>query len=252
MRPVLLLQLIVAAGLPFTWGHAKEDSIRNCRQCLVVLADSWRSIKGTMQCFERDNPESPWRAHDSEIPVSLGEAGLAWGRGVVVSPRSTFAPKKHEGDHKAPAGVFFLGQAFGFAPTDEARWIKLPYLALSPDIQAVDDPRSRYYNQVVARSRIANPDWQSSEQMFRGDQRYKWGVVVAHNTPPEPGAGSCIFLHIWKEAGIPTVGCTAMSEKNLVKVLHWLDPALHPLLVQMPRKNYSEFQTKWSLPVPTP
>ena len=64
-----------------------------------------------------------------------------------------------------------------------------------------------------------------SEKMLRDDGLYKWGVFVEHNPAAAPGAGSCIFLHIWKDSTTPTTGCTAMAEKDLVKLLRWLDPA---------------------------
>jgi hypothetical protein len=84
------------------------------------------------------------------------------------------------------------------------------------------------------------------------DDRYKWGIVVAHNLPPLPGAGSCIFLHVWKNSATTTVGCTAMPEKALVTLLRWLDPAKDPLLIQMPLPVYREiFPTFSKCPAPT-
>ena len=88
-----------------------------------------------------------------------------------------------------------------------------------------DDSRSRYYNQVIDQSKIKDPDWQSAEKMMLGDDRYKWGVFVEHNVPPKPGAGSCIFVHVWKNLQTTTSGCTALPENDLVKIIHWLDPA---------------------------
>ena len=70
--------------------------------------------------------------------------------------------------------------------------------------------------------------------MRRDDILYKWGVVVDHNAAAIPGAGSCIFLHIWKSSSAPTAGCTAMPESDLVRLLRWLDPARHPILIQLP------------------
>ena len=129
-----------------------------------------------------------------------------------------------------------------------ARWVKLPYLALSKQIEGIDDPRSRYYNQLVDRSKVARVDWRTSEQMLRNDDLYKWGIVVEHNRAARPGAGSCIFLHVWKGPASPTAGCTAMPENEIVKLLRWLDPAAHPILVQMPRSSYPAFQSKFRLP----
>ena len=157
-------------------------------------------------------------------------------------------PRKIEGDNKAPAGVFRLGPVFGYAPADSAAWVKLPYLPVSKNIEGVDDPRSRYYNRLVDRTKVARVDWRSSEQMRRDDHLYKWGAVVDHNPSAIPGAGSLIFFHIWKNSSSPTAGCTAMRERDLVRLIRWLDPAARPILVQMPRNTYPAFQTKFGLP----
>ncbi|HEX4641347.1 MAG TPA: L,D-transpeptidase family protein, partial [Chthoniobacterales bacterium] len=66
--------------------------------------------------------------------------------------------------------------------------------------------------------------------------------------PAKPGAGSCIFLHIWKNSRAATAGCTAMPEQDLVNLLGWLDPKDRPVLVQMPQKEYDDFKAKFRLP----
>jgi len=124
----------------------------------------------------------------------------------------------------------------------------LPYLALSYNIVAVDDPHSRFYNRLVNITQINHPDWKSAEKMILSDQRYKWGIVVLHNEPPKSGAGSCIFLHVWLNSSTPTSGCTAMPEEDLRRLIGWLDPAKAPLLVQLPRSIYSEQRGQWGLP----
>lgn len=176
-----------------------------------------------------------------------GKKGLGEGRGLV---RLDFgaAPLKKEGDDRAPAGIFRLSSAFGYAPARSAAWIKLPYLALSPQIEGIDDPQSRHYNKLVDRSAVAKIDWRSSERMRRDDVLYKWGVVVDHNSGRIPGGGSCIFLHVWKNSATPTTGCTAMPERDLVRLLRWLDPARHPILVQMPRATYRAIRARYGLP----
>jgi hypothetical protein len=55
-------------------------------------------------------------------------------------------------------------------------------------------------------------------------------------------------LHVWKGPEIATSGCTAMSEKNLLDIIRWLDPARHPLLVQLPEPIYNERRVEWNLP----
>jgi zinc D-Ala-D-Ala dipeptidase len=85
--------------------------------------------------------------------------------------------------------------------------------------------------------------------MRRKDALYTWVVDVKHNKQPvTPGQGSCIFLHVWRGESNPTVGCTAMSQKNLEQVLSWLDPKAQPLLIQLPKTTYQTLQTSWKLP----
>ena len=228
-------------------SRGAADPLAGSRQCLVVTSANWSAPTGALRAFERA-PDGPWKAVGDSVPVVLGKKGLGWGLGFLNVPITT-GPRKKEGDNKAPAGVFRLGPAFGYASANRARWIKLLYVALTKNTEGVDDPRSRYYNQLVDRSKIAQVDWRTSEKMLRADDLYKWGVFVAHNSSAKPGAGSCIFLHIWRNASAATAGCTAMPEGNLVKLLHWLDPAAHPILVQMPRQEYGTIQARLHLPI---
>ena len=175
----------------------------------------------------------------------FGRAGLAWGRSEMR--RSSFkGPTKREGDDKAPAGIFRLGTAFGYATKPPAT--RMRYLPLTKNVVAVDDPKSRYYNQLVDKTKIHQVDWGSAENMMLKDGRYKWGIWVRHNEPPIPGAGSCIFLHVWKNSTTLTSGCTVMAEPAMVRLLGWIDPAKDPLLIQLPRPIYNEQRAKWALP----
>jgi D-alanyl-D-alanine dipeptidase len=238
--------LFLVIGLPTVLQGATNPLVRT-RQCLVVTAADWGSTTGVLRAFER-GPAGDWKPAGEAVPVVLGKKGLGWGIGFLQPPM-TDGPRKKEGDNKVPAGMFHLGPAFGYAAADRASWIKLQYVALTKSTEGVDDPHSRYYNQLVDRSKIARVDWQTSEKMLRADDLYKWGLVVAHNSAATPGAGSCIFLHIWRNSSAATVGCTAMPERNLVKFLHWLDPAAHPILIQMPRQNYEALRTRLKLPI---
>lgn len=245
MRLGLAWWLFLMIGLPSVLRGAAGPLART-RQCLVVIAADWKSTTGALRAFERD-AGGDWRAVGETVPVVLGKKGLGWGTGFVQRPMKN-GPQKKEGDNRVPAGIFRLGPAFGYAAAEQADWIRLPYIPLTKSTEGVDDPRSRYYNQLVDRSKIARVDWHSSEKMLRTDDLYKWGLVVAHNSSATPGAGSCIFLHIWRNSSAATVGCTAMPERDLVRLLHWLDPAAHPVLIQMPRKEYDAARAKYRLP----
>ena len=124
----------------------------------------------------------------------------------------------------------------------------MPYVNLTSSVECVDDTASKFYNQVVDRSSVS-PDWNSSEHMLRSDDLYRWGILVEHNSAPAvAGGGSCIFMHIWRGPGQPTVGCTAMPQADLESLIAWLDPARTPLLVQFPEAKYKSLRKRWHLP----
>ncbi|HLM01252.1 MAG TPA: L,D-transpeptidase family protein, partial [Pyrinomonadaceae bacterium] len=179
----------------------------------------------------------------------IGKNGFALGEGMRDKLDKTDLPRpfKKEGDGKSPAGVYALTSAFGTAPKPD--FVKLPYTRLEEWTECVDDPKSSHYNKIVDRMKVGNFDWKSSEKMLEIGAEYDLGVTVAYNSNPvRKEHGSCIFLHIWKDAENATEGCTAMSRADMEKVLSWLDAAKNPALVQMPGEYYKYHQTSWKLP----
>lgn len=220
-------------------------------ELLVVTTADWNAVEGTLQRYERQHPGGKWKPVGEAITVVVGKNGLGWGSGLnsagMSELREPSDPIKKEGDGKAPAGIFRLSKAFGYSSQSELGW-KMPYISLTPSVECVDDPTSKFYNRVLDRASVS-PDWNSSEQMRRPDELYRWGIVVDHNAdPPRSGVGSCIFLHIWRGQGQGTVGCTAMPREQLEALLEWLDPARKPLLLQMPASQYRHLKQKWGLP----
>jgi D-alanyl-D-alanine dipeptidase len=206
-------------------------------QVILVTSPSWISTTGSLQRFDKIG--GTWKKAAEPFGVNLGKTGLAWGRGLHRELKS--GPQKREGDGKAPAGIFELGPAFGYAPEAPAgcRW---PYRAMTERNYLVDDPDSPEYNQLVTilDDRPDRPErfWKSVEKMKRDDNLYELGVIIQHNFPRViKGRGSAIFFHIWEKPGAPTVGCTAMARENLRELILWLDPKRHPLLVQGPAEQ---------------
>ena len=224
--------------------------LRSSRQLVLVTTRDWDAVGGTLRRFERRGARGSWTQVGGDVPIVVGRTGLAWGVGAV--PLSAAAgPRKREGDGKAPAGVFLLGSAFGFAPAREAAWLRVSYLPLTPSVECVDDVASSYYNRVVNRDLVNTVDWNSSERM-RSIEGYRWGLTVAHNDAPRvAGLGSCIFLHVWAAPDKGTAGCTAMEQPNLEALLRWLERAKRPLLVQLPEAEYARLRGSWHLPPPT-
>jgi D-alanyl-D-alanine dipeptidase len=80
------------------------------------------------------------------------------------------------------------------------------------------------------------------------DELYRKGIVIEHNTPATPAAGSCIFFHIWRSPDSPTLGCTAMDQADITRLFSWLDPSQAPLLIQMPEEQYEQLRASLDLP----
>jgi L,D-peptidoglycan transpeptidase YkuD (ErfK/YbiS/YcfS/YnhG family) len=197
------------------------------RQLLVVVSPDWRADHGTLTRWEKRGES--WKRVGAVIPVKLGKNGMAWGRGLYAAPPG--AAHKREGDGRSPAGIFELPFLLG----EGASEFRYPYRRMDRFSRCVDDPRSRSYNQIVDSRRVPQ-DYRSYERMKFPSGLYRYGIFVAHNPKRIPGAGSCIFMHIKRRDGRPTVGCTAMSSEALRSVMHWLDPRKHPLLIQAPRE----------------
>lgn len=220
----------------------------DARQLILVLTDSTTSTKGELVYFERISGISAWVKLSNIIPVVIGRTGLGWGRGLNDIDSSKL-PVKTEGDGRSPAGVFKLGAAFGYASPDKMKGLKIPYFPITEMVECIDDIKSEYYNQIVKRNEIKDIDWQSSEKMINADIWYGQGIVVEHNTNPTiKGAGSCIFIHNWSQPDETTAGCTEMEPTNLKKIIYWLDSTTNPVLVQLTKQLFNDYQSQWNLP----
>ncbi|HMG12527.1 MAG TPA: hypothetical protein VK571_05110 [Gemmatimonadaceae bacterium] len=240
---IVALALVVACQPETLAPVAQVDA---SRQLVVVITPSWTSTVGTMARFGRTTQNSAWGRLGSPIPIVVGRTGIAWG--VGFDNASTDGPHKREGDGKSPAGIFPLDTAFGFAPRDSVRTVRLPYVQLIPTTDCVDDTASTQYNTVVDRAAVPRVDWNSAEHM-REVPQYEIGVIVGYNaSPPVKGRGSCIFLHIWAGPASRTAGCTAFDEAKLFEMMAWLDPQKRPLLVQLTAAEYEKLRVKWKLP----
>lgn len=211
------------------------------KQMIVVTSDGWGSGSGTLHLYERVN--GAWQPSGQQWPISLGKNGMGWGRGSLEGRQS--GPEKNEGDKKSPAGVFELGSAFGYADAPPSG-TRMPYKQATERDYFVDDSSSPDYNKWVTLRPGENPNerWRSYERMRMQTDQYKLGIVVNHNMPAVPDKGSAIFMHVWSRPGGATVGCTAMSEDNMRRLLNWIDPSQKPLLMQVPSDALPQLKGK--------
>lgn len=132
--------------------------------------------------------------------------------------------EKHgrEGDAKTPRGRFQL--RYGFYRPDR---VSLPETALTmrrlqPDDGWCDAPGDRAYNLPV---RLPYPA--SAERLWRDSPVYDVILVLSHNdSPPQPGLGSAVFLHIARNNYRPTLGCVAIAPADMYAILPKLVPQM--------------------------
>lgn len=236
---------IFAASSPATSdGTAPWE---DARQMVLVVTPGWDGNQGTLRTFERT--ATGWQPQGVAVPVTIGRAGSAWGIGL--QPPQPSGPVKKEGDGRSPAGVFRIGDAFGYAPTYTT---SLSYRGMTDADYCVDVSGSPLYNRIVNADEAGSSAVEGSTEPMRrdlhvnGDQRYKLGFVIEHNQKGVAGGGSCIFAHLWKAPGEPTTGCTAMNEDVMRGLLGWLRADQHPVFVLLPQAAYRRVRAEWQLP----
>ena len=237
---------VLASACSYTTRGDVADWSR-ARQLVLVTTSGWDATAGSLRRYERDG--DGWEQVGASTPVVLGRAGSAWGLGL--HPVQLGGPVKKEGDGRAPAGVFRIGPAFGYP---ESANTTLPYLPMGATHYCMDVPASPLYNRIVDADIVGKAAVQGSTEPMRldihnnGDQRYKSGFVIEHNARAAPGAGSCIFAHLWKSSASTTAGCTAMDEAAMHELLAWLRDDAEPVFVLLPQAEYRRVQAAWNLP----
>jgi L,D-peptidoglycan transpeptidase YkuD (ErfK/YbiS/YcfS/YnhG family) len=247
--PWLRACLWAAVFSPWLMEAAPFALPADCRQLITGRAPDWNSSEATLQRWERA-PGRPWSPVGSPVPSRLGKNGLAWGRGL--HPTAVGGLKKIEGDGRAPAGVFAIGGAYGYAP-EIARRPDLPYHQVTPSDLWVEDTSSPDYNRhlTLPGGREPSTEWEKAQQMRQGDPAHSLKLFIAHNASPGavPGAGSAIFFHIWREGGAKaSFGCTVLDESALKAWVAWVDPSRRPLYVLLPEDTYQYYRGPWGLP----
>ena len=244
----LVLSILCASASPAQVKKPEPAAVKvpfaKSLQIVVVITKDWNAVTGKAQLFERKNEDAEWKAVDESFTVVVGRSGLAWG-GELANGAATKI--KQEGDGNSPAGMFPLTAAFGTS-TKSSKFL-MPYTKLDQFTECVDDVKSSSYNKIVNRMQVGNFDWKSSERMLTILPQYELGVFVGYNSfPVEKAKGSCIFLHIWKDASTGTAGCTAMERRNLELLVSWISAAKNPYLVQLPENVYKSSRKSWNLP----
>lgn len=123
-----------------------------------------------------------------------------------------------EGDEKTPLGNYVL--RFGLYRADRLPVPRadLTFRPLRKDDGWCDDTSNSAYNRF-----IRLPHATSHEKLWREDGAYDIILVMNHNdSPPKPGLGSAVFIHVAQADDRETLGCVALEPDVMVKLLPYL------------------------------
>lgn len=234
--------------LTISWASAQIPG--DCSQAVIGNVKNWNSSHVSLTLYEKQNQK--WQAIGKTWQGRLGSKGLAWGLGIHPMTNSP-APVKKEGDQRAPAGIFRIGGAYGYADRI-ARHPQLSYRRITPQDLWVEDPKSPHYNKHIVIGHLPKTNWEQKAQMRQNDYAHSLKLYIGHNDAilggqPIAGLGSAIFFHIWRGNGSKaTAGCTTMPETMLKQLIARIDPNKKPVYVLLPESEYRQLKKAWRLP----
>jgi len=158
-------------------------------------------------------------------PTALRFRGRNFRRAIG---RGGITRTKREGDGATPAGTHRI-VALLYRP-DRIAAAALPGWAvpIGPRDLWCDDPGHDDYNLMVRAPFAA-----SHERLRRADPLYDIVLTTDYNWPRAVrGAGSAIFLHVWRAPRFPTAGCVALRRDHLLWVVNRLRPGARLIVAQ--------------------
>ena len=248
MHRMLRIVCLFVLGLSTCRAEAHFALPSSCRQCILGIAPDWNSSSVTLSFFERASAQQPWQLTLKPWTARIGKNGLVWGLGL--HPLARNASIKREGDGRAPAGVFSLGDAWGHAASIAKQPSMRYHIVTTRDLW-IDDPQSPLYNHHYKLGHEPISAWELKQQMKQNDPAHALKLFIAHNASPpiQPGRGSAIFFHIWRRDGLAaSAGCTTMAPAMLATMIRRLDPQQQPLYVLLPAGEYQARKNAWKLP----
>jgi L,D-peptidoglycan transpeptidase YkuD (ErfK/YbiS/YcfS/YnhG family) len=215
------------------YDPARLRHLGDARQVVVVTATSWSTSYATVRTYRKDG--TGWHEELTPMTARIGRRGFA-----ALGTRQ-------QASGETPAGTFALLRAFGAAADPGTA---LPYRQFDRNDWWPYDPSDpRTYNVAQFHGRSSATRWRPSraEHLWDLRQQYAYAVVLDYNLPTgiehsgsqrfaartaDTRAGGGIFLHV--RAPRPTSGCVAVSRTGMRRILGWLDPAQHPVIVMAP------------------
>ncbi len=302
------------------------SSYANSKILIFVEGESWNSSKAKLTVYLKGSNGLWEKSQDGNLvnqEAYVGERGMGWGHdyqrlieGDAIQNQLGDVYIKVEGDHKSPAGVFKIGEAFGA----EARSSSGNYIQIMRDRMPNDDtkemriisgkkmvPNTVKCSDDVSRPAFYDKIWKNDITRFVGEgtgellgsnKLYTCGLNVLTGSKVDheikkkiddrtfesvkTGTGSCIFVHhldeklfAEKEAetrekcknkselanckneieaqpkyhsagNLATYGCTVIHQKNMCRLMEFVDKSNYRDQVAFATLPKSELQkTSW-------
>ncbi|MGW6306073.1 L,D-transpeptidase family protein [Streptomyces niveus] len=159
--------------------------------------------------------------------ASAWKAQFSTASGRVGSNGDTEAAPRRQNTYTTPTGTYTMTEGFGV----ETGGTAMPYTIVDRTHWWVQDPESKFYNQMHTE---AGADFPLTESGERGSERlinyptqYAKALVINFNRwPAVPGRGAGTFLHV-NDSGA-TAGCVSVPRPTMNRITGWITPAAHP------------------------
>jgi len=214
-RAIALVAFVTFSAPGPALGQTCPEPLQSARRLVLVTAETMATSAATARLFERASTNEAWRPLGPAEPAVIGRAGMAWGYGFHHL-RQDGEPLKVEGDKRTPAGLYRIGQSFGFAASRRPG-----HIHLTRETVCVDDPASPAYNKITSRGIVGR---KVHGENMRSYSHYRRGLVVDYPTNTAVRAGSCIFIHVQRSPIYPTAGCIALPEARVAAWQEFAEP----------------------------
>ena len=124
--------------------------------------------------------------------------------------------KTREGDLRTPIGTFGFNAAFGI---NDDPGCALGYVKVDDTYYWVADSNSDRYNTMVSTRDYTDFNTGESEHLIEMTNAYKYALNTTYNEECEPGKGSAIFLHCYREERTYTGGCISIPLEKMEYVM---------------------------------
>lgn len=158
---------------------------------------------------------SGWKAQFSTSAGRVGSNGVTDG---ATRQQSTWT---------TPSGTYTITEGFGHVAGGTA----MPYHVVTDDDWWVQDPESKFYNQMHGEAGADFPLTEAgdrgSEHLINYPTQYAKALVINFNRwPATPGRGAGIFLHV--NGSGATAGCVSVPRATMDQIMGWIRPGAHP------------------------